>query len=154
MQGRSLCAGIAFTLLTLVRTALPGTAADLATPGSASDAVALPKPAEVQSLSVTPARIPLNSWDDTRQLILTAALPGERLQDLTGDVTYTVADPKIVRVTTSGRVLPLANGNTEISARYGTRVARVPVSVKQFNDNRPINFANQVVPVFTKLGCK
>jgi hypothetical protein len=153
MQGRSLCAGIVFTLIALVRTAIPAAAADLPTSASTSDAVALPKPADVQSLSVYPASITLKSWDDTRQLILTAALAGERLQDLSGDVTYTVADPKVVRVTTSGRVLPLANGSTEISARYGTRVARVPVRVKQFNDNLPINFGNQVVPVFTKLGC-
>ena len=35
------------------------------------------------------------------------------LQDLSGDVKYEVADPKIARVSTSGRVIPLANGRTE-----------------------------------------
>ena len=40
--------------------------------------------------------------DDSAQLILTASLAGGRLQDLTGDIKYEVANPGIVRV--SGRV--------------------------------------------------
>src|SRR5258706_64376 len=64
-----------------------------------------------------------------------------------------VAGDKIVRVMSSGRILPLTNGNTEIVARYGDKAARVPVSVQAVDVNLPINFANQIVPIFTKLGC-
>src|SRR5438876_7672136 len=53
----------------------------------------------------------------------------------------------------SGRVLPLANGTTEIIAQYGDKLARVPVSVQDVDVNLPINFTNQIVPIFTKLGC-
>src|SRR5260370_34171000 len=73
--------------------------------------LALPKPAEVQKFEVYPTKIALKGADDAQQLILTATLVGGRLQDLTGDVKYEAADPKLIRVTTNGRVIPLANGS-------------------------------------------
>src|SRR5439155_21000774 len=79
-------------------------------------------------------------------------LPGGRVQDLTGDVTYDVADGKVVRVTTTGRVIPLANGATEITARFGPKSIKVPVKTDAVYEDLPINFANQIVPIFTKLG--
>ena len=35
----------------------------------------------------------------------------------------------------------------------GGTEARMPVTVRDFADGLPVNFANQVVPIFTKLGC-
>jgi hypothetical protein len=115
--------------------------------------VALPKPSEIQALVASPAQINLKGADDAQQIILTARLADGRLQDLTGDVTYEAADPKIARVSTSGRVIPLANGATEITARYGDKAVKVPVSAASIDVNLPINFGNQIVPIFTKLGC-
>src|SRR5206468_12318839 len=92
---------------------------------AASQAVALPKPAEVQTLSVYPDKIALKGGDDAMQLIVTAQLAG-RLQDLSGDPAYAVADPKVCRVTGSGRVVPLGNGSTEITATYGDKSVKVP----------------------------
>jgi hypothetical protein len=118
-----------------------------------SDDVVLPKPSEVKTLAAQPARIALKGGDDAAQLILTATLEGGRLQDLSGDVRYEVADRKIVRVTSTGRVLPLGNGRTEITARYGKHTITVPLTAEHVGEDLPINFGNQVVPVFTKLGC-
>jgi hypothetical protein len=120
-----------------------------ATPGEPS----APPLAEVRSLSVHPAQITLKGSDSARQLIVTAALAGDRLADLTGDVEYEVADRKVVRVLPGGRVLPLASGGTEIVIRYGSHTAKVPVRAESIEEDLPINFGNQVVPIFTKLGC-
>jgi hypothetical protein len=120
---------------------------------AAVQALVLPKPAEVQSLTVHPTRIALKGRDDAQQLVFTAALVGGRLQDLTGDVKYEVADPSVARVTSAGRVIPLANGATEVTAHYGDKVVRVPVTAESCDVNLPINFPNQIVPIFTKLGC-
>src|SRR5205807_1582132 len=62
-------------------------------------------------------------------------------------------DPKIAQVSKSGRVVPLASGHTEIAVRYGGHEIKVPVEAKSIEENLPINFANQIVPIFTKLGC-
>src|SRR5207237_1320872 len=113
----------------------------------------LPKPAEVQQLTVAPTKIVLKGVDDAQQLVLTAQLAGERLQDLTTDAKYDVVDPKVARVTSGGRVIPLSNGTTEVTATYGDKTVKVAVVASHCDVNLPINFPNQIVPVFTKLGC-
>jgi Protein of unknown function (DUF1553)/Protein of unknown function (DUF1549)/Bacterial Ig-like domain (group 2) len=118
-----------------------------------TDDIVLPKPAEVVSLTSQPTKIALKGMDDAQQLIVTAALAGNRLQDLSNDVKYEVADPKVARVSTSGRVMPLTNGSTEITATYGDKVVKVTVNAESCDVNLPIHFANQIVPIFTKLGC-
>jgi hypothetical protein len=117
------------------------------------DEVVLPKPAEVQALAVYPDKIALRGGDDSAQLIISATLAGNRLQDLSGEVLYQPADPAIVRVTTAGRVIPLTNGATEITATYGDKTVKIPVTTELLDQNLPINFGNQIVPIFTKFGC-
>src|SRR6476620_12146626 len=85
------------------------------------DAVALPKPADVKGLAVYPTQVTLSGMDDAAQLVVTATLNDGRLQDLSGDVEYAVADTKVARVLPGGRVLPLANGSTQLVARFGDK---------------------------------
>jgi hypothetical protein len=108
---------------------------------------------DVKSLSIYPTQIVLKGSDAARQLIVTGTLPGDRVTDLSGDAEYEVLDRKVARVLPGGRILPLASGSTEVIARYGSQSARATVRAEQIEDNLPINFGNQVVPVFTKLGC-
>lgn len=117
------------------------------------DQVPLPKPADVQSLAVYPTNLTIKGMDDAAQLVVTATLKDGRLQDLSGDVEYSIADGKTARVLQSGRVVPLANGSTNLVAKFGDKSVTVPVTVKHADENLPINFPNQVVPIFTKLGC-
>jgi hypothetical protein len=117
------------------------------------DIINLPKPAEVNSLAVSPKKFALKGGDDAPQLIITASLSGDRLQDLSSNVKYEVANSKVVRVSSAGRVIPLANGTTEIVTIYGKHKVTIPVTAEAVDQNLPINFGNQIVPVFTKLGC-
>jgi hypothetical protein len=118
-----------------------------------AELVALPRPAEVRVLTASPPKVSLRGFDAAAQLVLTATLTGDREQDVTGDVQYEVADRRVVRVTSGGRVIPLADGDTEVTARYGDRAVRVPVHAEAVDESLPINFPNQIVPIFTKLGC-
>jgi hypothetical protein len=111
----------------------------------------LPKPGEVKVLTVHPATVTLSSGDDTAQLVVTAELADGRLVDLTHDAKYAAGGA--VSVSDTGRVAPRANGPAEVIVRYGDKSARVPVTAEHVGENLPINFPNQVVPVFTKLGC-
>jgi len=117
------------------------------------DSVALPKPADIQSVAVYPTKVALKGMDDAAQLIVTATLKDGRLQDLSGDAVYTVADAKSAKVLPTGRVLPLANGSTEVVVTFGGQTVKVPLTVAHTDENLPINFPNQIVPIFTKLGC-
>jgi hypothetical protein len=118
-----------------------------------TDNITLPSPQQVQKLIVFPTSFALRGDDDSRQLILTGTLGDGRLQDLSGDVEYEVADRNVVRVTPAGRVLPTGNGRTTITARYGPHKVSVDVQTSAMDVNLPINFANHIVPIFTKLGC-
>jgi hypothetical protein len=113
----------------------------------------LPKPGEIKELTANPASINLIGADDAAQLIVTASLNSGGLQDLSGDAQYVVADPKVLKITPTGRIFPLANGTTEITAKFLDKTVKVAVKASSVDVDLPINFPNQVVPVFTKLGC-
>ncbi len=115
--------------------------------------VALPAPGQIQKLAAYPSTVSLIGGDDAAQIIVSGTLAQGRTQDLSGDVKYDVADTKVVRVTPSGRVVPVGNGTTTVTARYGNHAATVKIQTKSIGEDLPINFANSVVPIFTKLGC-
>ncbi|MSR55429.1 MAG: DUF1553 domain-containing protein [Gemmataceae bacterium] len=108
-------------------------------------------PADVKKIAILPDRVLLMGPDDSAQLVVTGE-PAERVQDLTAQVKYTVANPAVAKVTEAGRVIPLSNGGTEISATFGGNSAKVQVTVQAIED-APIDFGKQIVPLFSKLGC-
>jgi hypothetical protein len=116
------------------------------------DLIAMPSPGEVKTLEVYPAKVHLKGIDDSQQLLITGVLH-DRLQDLTGDVKYEVVNPAVAKISPSGRIIPLANGTTEVRASYGTHTISVTVHTDSCDVSLPINFPNQIVPIFTKLGC-
>ncbi len=118
-----------------------------------SDQVALPPVAEVNALTVIPGAVTLKGLDDSAQLVITGQLKNGQLQDFSGDVQYTVANPAIARVTSAGRIMPIANGATEIVATYGDKSVKIALKTEAMDVNLPINFTNHIVPIFTKLGC-
>jgi hypothetical protein len=120
---------------------------------SAQSAAPVPRPAEIQSLTAYPAQVHFKGGDGAAQLIISAEVKSGPPVDLSSEARYEAADAKIVRVTSSGRVLPLASGQTEVVASFGDKSVRIPVKAEVVEVNLPINFGHQVVPIFTKLGC-
>jgi len=118
-----------------------------------TDQVALPPASEVTSLAVAPPALTLKGLDDSAQLVITGQLKNGQAQDFTGDIQYTIANPAVARVTSAGRVMPIANGATEIVATYGDKSIKVALKTEAMDVNLPINFPNHIVPIFTKLGC-
>ncbi len=107
---------------------------------------------QVSALTAFPTALAIRGADDAPQLLVTGAA-GDRQLDLTGSATYAVSNPAIARVDSNGRVYPLANGSAEVTATAAGQSVRVPLTVTGMEAPRPINFANQVEPVLTKLGC-
>src|SRR5262245_31257245 len=104
----------------------------------------------VGSLAAFPASLKLRGMDDAPQLVLTGKTADGREVDLTADATYSVSDAKVVRVDATGRVYPVGNGSAEIVATSQGQSVRVPVVAEKMDAAQPINFANHVVPIFTK----
>ena len=118
-----------------------------------SDIIQLPTPAEVKELQAYPKEFQLIGEDDARQIVLTGVLQNGAYQDFSGDAVFEVADNKILRVTSGGRVMPIANGKTTITAKYGDKSVKIAVTAALMDVTIPISFENHIVPIFTKLGC-
>ncbi|MBP3953875.1 DUF1549 domain-containing protein [Gemmata sp. G18] len=107
----------------------------------------------VTAITAYPPAFKLKGADDAPQLVVTGTRADGRAVDLTAAATYTVADAKVARVEKTGRVFPLANGTTEITATVEGKTVKVPLVAEKMEAPLPINFTNHVVPIFTKLSC-
>jgi hypothetical protein len=103
----------------------------------------------------TKPTIHLRGRDARHQLLVTIADVAGVSFDGTRLATYTVQPAGVVAITDSGYVTPLGPGEATITAAMGDAgaSAQLSVVVDAFDDKQPVNFPNQVVPVFTKLSC-
>jgi hypothetical protein len=95
----------------------------------------------------------LRGKDAYQQLLVTGKLLDGALRDYTHKARYTATPAGIVKVDEGGVVSPLANGAVTITAEADGVTASLPVKVQGAGEVSPINFANQIVPIFTKAGC-
>jgi len=110
----------------------------------------------IQSVGISPATdsgITLRGRDARQQLIVTATHESGFLSDVTRSVSYAVEPAGIVEVFEGGLVRPVGDGAAVVTATVGDKQTQVSVTVEDFGNQVPINFKNQIVPVFTKLGC-
>jgi hypothetical protein len=93
----------------------------------------------------------LGGANPQQQLLITARAGG-RLLDVTHRCELTSSDPAVASL--SGTVVRARReGSAEVRVRLGTLAARVPVRVGDFAGHPPVHFANDVVPLLSKLGC-
>jgi hypothetical protein len=97
-------------------------------------------------------RIVIAGRDGVQQLVVTLCQDNVE-RDMTRDAQYLVGNPDIISVDRNGFITPQADGLTTIEARLGDHTDAVEVEVRNFKDDLPINFAHDVVPLFTKHGC-
>ncbi len=97
--------------------------------------------------------IAIRSQDARQQLVVTATHEDGSLSDVTRNVTYTCSAEGVLNIDSTGLALPAGDGEVTVTATLGKQTASAKVNVSGFQNPLPINFRNQVVPVFTKLGC-
>jgi hypothetical protein len=100
------------------------------------------------------SRLTLLGEDAAVQLVVMQEVDGGRPADVTRSVEYAGAPTGLVEVSRDGWVTPCANGVATISAvTESGQSASIEIEVAHLEAPLPINFANEVVPVFTKYGC-
>ncbi len=97
--------------------------------------------------------IALRGADDRHQLMVTGVSADGRQIDSTRQLRFDVVPGGIVQVDATGLVTPQSNGTAVIHAYAEGTSAQVPVTVTQFGEILPVDFRNEIVPIFTKLGC-
>lgn len=108
---------------------------------------------ELRSLTVLPDKVALRGAGQVQQLVVTGHFANGGVRDLTSHVGFRAAAPSVVKVERGGLLVALKNGVTQVSAEFEGHTVRVPVTVEGCETDQPINFANEIVPLFSKLGC-
>jgi hypothetical protein len=137
----------------LCLTVLVVAAARLAADEPKADAKPAVDLSTAQSLRLEPATFTLRGLDSVQQAFVTAVLPGDVQRDVTKKVAYKSSNEKVARVDAEGIVYPVGDGTAEITAEVAGKTTKATVTVSNTAGELPINFPNQVVPIFTKLGC-
>ena len=96
----------------------------------------------------------LRGTDSRAQLLVTAKAADGSLLDYTRSVKYDAEPKGIVTLDANGMVRALKDGVATITAETATGITTEwRVQVENCQTDVPINFANQIVPIFTKAGC-
>jgi hypothetical protein len=121
--------------------------ADQTTPAPAASA---PHPAA--GLEVFPPDINLETARDAQQIVAKFTQPDGVTRDVTAQARFELANPALAKV--DGHVLrPLADGATELTVSFNGQTRKLPVTVKQAKEDRPVSFKLDVMPVFLRAGC-
>jgi hypothetical protein len=108
--------------------------------------------APIAGIRVFPDSVNLTTSRD-RQTVVVQAQCGDRTTlDVTGRAEFTLRDPGLVR--REGSVFhPAADGETELQVAFAGCTQNVPVRVTAAQNERPVSFKLDVMPVFMKAGC-
>lgn len=122
-------------------------------PGAFESTASAATPAPAASLAIVPAKAILRGPDSVQQLAVEGVSADGERHDLTTGAKFESSNPSVVTVDPLGTVTSRGDGKATVTARVGSIKAKLRVEVRDFAAGLPINFANQVVPIFTKLGC-
>lgn len=92
--------------------------------------------------------------DGRQQFVVTYTDVTGLTRDVTRECTYEVSPAGIVEVDATGLAIPQSEGIAIVTATGSDGLkSQAEVKVEHFVKDLPINFSNEVVPLFTKHGC-
>jgi hypothetical protein len=103
--------------------------------------------------TVVPERLTLSGRHDGRHLIVSVPDARHGLRDVTREAHYRAEPPGIVRVTQEGYVRSGRPGEATLTVEVAGQTRTVPVAVRDVDDSRPVDFANDIEPLLTRHGC-
>ncbi len=103
-------------------------------------------------LSVFPEQIQLDTARDYQSFIAVVRRTDDVTLDVTETATWKLADEKFARIE-GNRIVPVADGETELLCNFGTGQVRIPVKVSRSAEKLPISFEKDIVPIMTRSGC-
>ena len=108
--------------------------------------------AKIKSLAVYPSEISLRTNRGRQQIIAVATMADDVTIDVTDKIKKSLKDASIARLDQQ-TLLPVANGDTQLTVEYAGHKVTVPVKVEGADSDRLISFKMDVMPVFAKAGC-
>jgi hypothetical protein len=110
-------------------------------------------------LEVAPKVVQLTGANRRQHLLITAVTRSGRRFDVTQRAAFRAANPIVAGIESAGKqttsrvVVGHADGQSLLHIRYGGLQANVPITVAGTAKLPPVHFVNDVIPLFSKLGC-
>src|SRR5262249_44645040 len=112
----------------------------------------LPSGATLASLDVQPKEVRLGNRFAYVQLVVSGKLASGETIDVTRMVEPSLS-ATIADISRSGLVRPKADGKATLTVRLAKQSASVPVTVLGLGTPARVDFAHDVAPVLSRLGC-
>ncbi|MDG2015343.1 MAG: hypothetical protein P8J33_17685, partial [Pirellulaceae bacterium] len=103
--------------------------------------------AQATALKVYPEAVNITHARDQQTLVVQAILPNGTTVDVTDQVSWKLENENAARLENQ-RLLPVADGVTELTVSLGNLQTQIPVSVSNATTRHPISFELDVMPVF------
>jgi hypothetical protein len=104
------------------------------------------------NLSVYPEQIQLDTARDHQSFLAVVRRSDDITLDVTDTATWKLVDDKFAKIE-GNKLLPIADGETELICDFGSTQIRVPVKVSRSAEKLPISFEKDIVPILTRSGC-
>lgn len=92
--------------------------------------------------------------DSGQQLVVSGQYATGQVRDVSRTVTYEATPAGVVNVDSTGLITPIKEGQAAVTAKAQTgQSASINVTVTNIEKDLPVNFPNQIVPIFTKHSC-
>jgi hypothetical protein len=104
-------------------------------------------------LVVQPESVELTGPDARHHLLVSAVAADGSFRDATAAAAFATSRPDVVAVTKDGELRATGDGEATITVTAEGRSATVAVKTTGTQERRPPSFLNDVMPLFTRLGC-
>jgi hypothetical protein len=104
-------------------------------------------------LLVQPEALMLVGPRARQQVLVTGNYADNTVRDLTAFAEFASENPAIAEVAPEGFLVPKGNGTTNLIVKAGTKMLKVPLTVKDFEKPQPISFRHDLVAAMNVGGC-
>ncbi|WP_417739661.1 DUF1549 domain-containing protein [Rosistilla oblonga] len=161
---RATCCLIALLSLPLVGSLYAASPATSEPTSAAVEPPGMGAPGNLQSIEIVTGRevdgiITLRGRDIAQQCVVLGHYESGQIRDVTRDVQWQPQPAGIVDVSETGYISTLAEGDCTVTAAIlgaddaTQQTAKIAVRVENLVNDVPINFPDQITPIFTKFGC-
>lgn len=107
----------------------------------------------ISRLDVFPEQFELKGPRASAQVVVTGHLNNGEILDASSTVSFVVANPEVLSVSASGRVIPKQDGETQIRISLGGSSKTVTARVADQQSVDPVSFEHETLPALAKAGC-
>ena len=109
--------------------------------------------ANVSRLRIDPQEFVLSGDRERLQILVTGQTDTENVVDLSSKVVFQTETKGIIRVSQSGRIEPIADGTTRVTAAFENLQVTANVTVKGMGEQQPVSFDFHTLPILAQTGC-